>query len=122
MDAKSWWADLFTADTQLRYANNPEIRGDAARDMFDQTFQELDLCDHRLEYFDYCPPRIYQALKVKYRIKGDSPSQDIELPGFVTLFVEEDQHGDLKCYRTETFLDPTPVFGRIAEKKAGSTK
>ena len=109
-----------TEDYELQYSNNPIIYGDDARKMFEEVFQSMDLLEHHIQYFDYVPPRIYQAVRVQYRIKGYPPSQDIEVPGFVTFYVREENDGALKCYRGETFLDPSEVFARIAEYKNSS--
>jgi hypothetical protein len=50
-------------------------------------------------------------------VKGDDSEKDvIQIPGFATFFVKSDDAGKLRCYRAETFLDPSPVFARIAEK------
>ena len=117
MDVDSgWWEALLTDDTELRYGNNPVVTGKSARDMFDQIFKQLDEIEHTIQYWDYVPPRIYQAVMVRYRVKGDEASQDITLPGLVTFFVKENKKGALECYRTESFIDPAPVFSRMAEK------
>jgi ketosteroid isomerase-like protein len=110
-----------TDDIELQYANNPVLKGAAVKDMFSKTFEHLDLMEHKIVYFDFVAPKIYQAARIRYRVKGDDESQDIEIPGFATFFVRNEPDGSLKCYRAETYLDPSQLFARIAEKSAGST-
>lgn len=63
-------------------------------------------------------PRIYQAAKIQYLVKGDDAQKDIiEIPAFATFYVKYTEDGNLRCYRAETFLDPSAVFERIAEKE-----
>lgn len=109
-----------TDDTELQYANNPIIKGQEVRDMFAQVFQQLDLMEHEVVYFDYVAPRIYQAARIRYRVKGDGPEQEIVVRGFATFYLREDENRDLKCYRAEVYIDPSQVFARIAEKASGS--
>ncbi|OQE19221.1 hypothetical protein PENFLA_c019G03579 [Penicillium flavigenum] len=40
------------------------------------------------------------------------------IPGFAVFFVQMDDVGHVKCYRAETFLDPSAVFQRTAEKSS----
>lgn len=69
------------------------------------------------QWTDYVPPRIYQAATIRYLVKGDDSAKDvIQIPGFATFFVKPGGDGSLRCYRAETFLDPSPVFQRMAEK------
>lgn len=69
------------------------------------------------QWTDYVPPRIYQAATIRYVVKGDDPAKDvIRIPGFATFSVTLGDDGSLRCYRAETFLDPSPVFQRMAEK------
>lgn len=105
-----------TEDVELQYANNPVIKGADVQAMFGQVLPQLDLMEHEIVYFDYVEPKIYQAARIRYLVKGDDPSQVIEIPGFATFFVREEAGGSLKCYRSEVYLDPTPVFARMAEK------
>lgn len=109
-----------TDDIELQYANNPVLKGPEVKAMFTSVFQQLSLMEHKILYFDFVPPRIYQAAQIRYRVVGDpnDGSQDIEIPGFATFFVREGSDGRLKCYRAETFLDPSQVFARIAQKTA----
>lgn len=106
-------------DIELQYANNPVVKGPDVKAMFAQVFQQLDLMEHNIVYFDFVAPRIYQAARIRYRVKGDDETGDIDIPGFATFFVREESDGLLKCYRAETFLDPTQVFARIAQKAGG---
>lgn len=109
-----------TDDIELQYANNPVLKGADVKAMFTSVFKQLALMEHKIVYFDFVPPRIYQAAQIRYRVVGDPDdgSQDIEIPGFATFFVCEEADGQLKCYRAETFLDPSQVFARIAQKTA----
>ncbi|KAL2423656.1 hypothetical protein ABEF95_001741 [Exophiala dermatitidis] len=118
LDAESWCGEFMTEDIELQYANNPVLKGAEVRAMFEQVFPQLDLMEHEILYFDFVAPRIYQATRIRYRVKGDLPSQDIIIPAFGTFYMREDHDGSLKCYRAETFLDPSPVFARMAEKSA----
>ncbi|KAJ9603733.1 hypothetical protein H2200_011919 [Cladophialophora chaetospira] len=119
LDAEKWCTTFMTSDIELQYANNPVLKGPAVKAMFAQVFQQLDLMEHKIEYFDFVAPRIYQAARIRYRVKGDDAADDIEIPGFATFFVRNESDGSLKCYRAETFLDPSRVFARIAEKAGG---
>jgi len=119
LDAAKWCGDFMTEDVELQYANNPVIKGEEVRAMFSQAFSQLDLMKHEVVHFDYVAPKIYQAARIRYRVKGDTPDQNIDIPGFGVFYLREDADGSLKCYRSEVYLDPTPVFARIAEKTAG---
>ncbi|KIL87135.1 hypothetical protein FAVG1_09689 [Fusarium avenaceum] len=117
LDADQWVQDFFTDDITLKFANNPVISGDDLRPMFKNVFANLDMMTHDIEYFDYVPPRIYQAATVRYLVKGDDPEKDIiQIPGFSSLSVKKGNDGKLRCYHAEIFLDASPVFQRIAEK------
>ncbi|KAM0228914.1 hypothetical protein ACHAP5_011819 [Fusarium lateritium] len=117
LDADQWVDSFFTNDVTLQFANNPAISGDDLRRMFKNVFTNLDMMTHDIEYFDYIPPRIYQAATVRYLVKGDNPEKDvIQIPGFSSLSVKEDTNGKLRCYHAEIFLDASPVFRRIGEK------
>ncbi|EXJ79469.1 hypothetical protein A1O3_08971, partial [Capronia epimyces CBS 606.96] len=118
LDAAAWCGEFMTDDIELQYANNPVVKGADVRTMFEQVFPQLDLMEHEIIYFDFVAPRIYQAARIRYRIKGDDATQDIDIPGFGTFFVREGADGTLKCYRSEVYLDPSPVFARIAQKSA----
>ncbi|KAJ5551970.1 hypothetical protein N7461_006668 [Penicillium sp. DV-2018c] len=108
-----------TDDVELQYANNAVMKGSEVRQMFRTVFAQLDMMTHEIRYFDYVPPRIYQAVTIRYLVKGDSPDTDeIAIPGFAVFSVRKDDDGHVKCYRAETFLDPTAVFQRIAEKSS----
>ena len=119
LDAEAWCQDFYTDDIELRYANQPVLKGADVRNMFGQVFPQLEKMTHDVEYFDYVAPKIYQAASIRYRVKGDDPAtEDIAIPGFATFFVRDDDEGKLKCYRADIFLDPSPVFQRIAERNA----
>jgi hypothetical protein len=76
----------------------------------------LDFMEHYIEYFDFVAPRIYQAARIRYRVKGDDAggSQDINVPGFAVLSVRE-QEGKLMCYHMEVYIDTSPLETRMAE-------
>ncbi|KAJ4256067.1 hypothetical protein NW762_009141 [Fusarium torreyae] len=117
LDADTWLDNFFTDDAALQYGNNPVISGPAVRLMFKNVFSKLDMMTHDVDYFDYVPPRVYQAATIRYLVKGDDPGKDvIQIPGFATFFVKKEDNGKIRCYRAETFLDPSAVFKRIAEK------
>ncbi|CAH0054778.1 unnamed protein product [Clonostachys solani] len=117
LDADYWLDNFFTENASLQYANNPVISGQSVRQMFKEVFKKLDLMTHEVLYFDFVGDRIYQSAKIRYLVKGDNPDRDvIEIPGFAVFNVEHDEDGKLRCYKAETFLDPSPVFQRIAEK------
>jgi hypothetical protein len=107
-----------TEDVELQYANNPVLKGPDVQAMFEQVFPQLDMMEHDILYFDFVEPRIYQATRIRYRVKGDDAAHDIDIPGFGTFFVRDSADGFLKCYRAEIFLDPSPLFARLAEKSA----
>ena len=86
--------------------------------MFKTVLGQLGMMTHEIRYFDYVAPRIYQAANIRYLVKGDSLDTDDTIPGFAVFFVREDDAGRVKCYRAETFLDPSAVFQRIAEKSS----
>lgn len=106
-----------TDDIEMQYANNPVIKGSEVRQMFTTVLGQLDQMAHEIRYFDYVAPRIYQAATIRYRVKGDSQDDEITIPGFAVFNVREED-GRVKCYRAETFLDPSAVFQRIAEKSS----
>jgi hypothetical protein len=108
-----------TDDVEIQYSNNPVIKGNEVRQMFKIVLGQLDMMTHEICYFDYVAPRIYQAATIRYLVKGDSPDTDeITIPGFAVFCVRRDDAGCVKCYRAETFLDPSAVFQRIAEKSS----
>jgi hypothetical protein len=108
-----------TDDVEMQYANSPMIKGSEVRQMLKTVLGQLDQMTHEIRYFDYVAPRIYQAATIRYRVKGDSLGTDeIIIPGFAVFAVREDDNGRVKCYRAETFLDPSAVFQRIAENQA----
>ncbi|KAK7217482.1 hypothetical protein V2G26_005485 [Clonostachys chloroleuca] len=79
--------------------------------------KKLDLMTHEVLYFDFVGDQIYQAAKIRYLVKGDNPEEDvIEIPGFAVFNVKHGEDEKLRCYKAEIFLDPSPVFHRIAEK------
>lgn len=106
-----------TDDVEMQYANSPVIKGVEVRQMFRNVLGELDAMTHEIRYFDYVAPCIYQAATIRYLVKGDNQNTDeITIPGFAVFSVRKDDAGQVKCYRAETFLDPSAVFQRIAEK------
>jgi hypothetical protein len=108
-----------TDDVELQYANSPVIKGDEVRQMFKTVLGELDVMTHEIRYFAYVAPRIYQAATIRYLVKGDNRNTDeIKIPGFAVFSVRKDVGGRVKCYRAETFLDPSAVFQRIARKSS----
>lgn len=110
-----------TDDVEMQYANNAVIKGSEVRQMFKTVLGQLAMMTHEIRYFDYVPPRIYQAATIRYLVKGDSSDNDkITIPGFAVFSVRKDDDGHVKCYRAETFLDPSAVFHRITEKSSES--
>lgn len=108
-----------TDDVEMQYANNPVIKGDEVRQMFKTVFNELDMMTHEIRYSDYVAPRIYQSATIRYLVKGDNRDTDeIIIPGFAVFYVRKDVAGKVKCYRAETYLEPSAVFQRIAEKSS----
>lgn len=108
-----------TDDVELQYANNPVVKGGEVRKMFKDTFAKLDMMTHEVRYFDYVAPRIYQVATIRYLVKGDNPRTDeITIPGIAVFYMRKDDAGGVKCYRAETYLDPSEVFQRIADKEA----
>lgn len=108
-----------TDDVEMQYANSPVIKGNDVREMFRTVLGQLDKMTHEICYFDYVAPRIYQAATIRYVVKGDDPeTQEITIPGFAVFSVRKDDDGRVKCYRAETFLDPSAVFARIGEKSS----
>ena len=110
-----------TDDVEMQYANNPVIKGNDVRHMFKAVLGQLDMMTHEIRYFDYVAPRIYQAATIRYLVKGDNLDTDeITIPGFAVFFVRKDDAdaGRVKCYRAETFLEPSAVFQRMAEKSS----
>jgi hypothetical protein len=119
LNATAWVSTFMTSDITLQYANNPVLHGSEVLAMFQTVFPQLDLMEHKVEYFDFVPPKIYQAASIRYRVRGDYQSREIVIPGFAVFWVKEDD-GQLKMYRAETFLDPSEVFKRIGEKAAAT--
>ncbi|OBT64037.1 hypothetical protein VE03_06716 [Pseudogymnoascus sp. 23342-1-I1] len=119
LDTDRWLDEFMTDDVELQYANSPVIKGVEVRQMFKNVLGELDAMTHEIRYFDYVAPRIYQAATIRYLVKGDNQTTDeITIPGFAVFSVRKDDAGQVKCYRAETFLDPSAVFQRIAEKSS----
>jgi hypothetical protein len=108
-----------TPDIELQFANNPVLRGRGnVSSMFDSVFSKLDSMTHEVNYYDYVAPRIYQSARIRYLAKGDDPeTQFIEIPGFAVFWVKVDGEGKIKCYRAETYLDPSTLFQRIQDKE-----
>ncbi|KEF58658.1 uncharacterized protein A1O9_06584, partial [Exophiala aquamarina CBS 119918] len=118
LDADRWLDDFFTEDISLQYSNNPVIHGTDVRAMFKMVFAKLDLMTHEVLYFDVVESKIYQAATIRYLVKGDDPNRDvIEIPGFAVFFLRQQKDGERpKLFRAETYLNPTGIFARIAEK------
>ncbi|CRL29415.1 unnamed protein product [Penicillium camemberti] len=117
LNADQWLDEFMTDDVEMQYANNPVIKGSEVRQMFKTVLGQLDMMVHDIRYFDYVAPRIYQAATIRYLVKGDSLDTDeITIPGFAVFSVRKDDAGRVKCYRAETFLEPSAVFQRIVEK------
>ncbi|KAL5344973.1 hypothetical protein ACLOAV_009926 [Pseudogymnoascus australis] len=117
LDTDRWLDEFMTDDVEMQYANSPVIKGVEVRQMFRNVLGELDAMTHEIRYFDYVAPCIYQAATIRYLVKGDNQNTDeITIPGFAVFSVRKDDAGQVKCYRAETFLDPSAVFQRIAEK------
>ena len=107
--------------------------------MFKDVFAKLDQMTHEVNYFglstrfwrthdwtddgprpDFVEPKIYQAATIRYVVKGDDAEKDaITIPGFAVFSTRVGDDGRRRCYRAETFLDPSPVFRRIGEKFGG---
>ncbi|KAJ5997219.1 hypothetical protein N7499_006474 [Penicillium canescens] len=119
LNTDRWLDEFMTDDVEMQYANSPVIKGNEVRQMFKTVLGQLGMMTHEIRYFDYVAPRIYQAATIRYLVKGDSLDTDeITIPGFAVFFVRKDDAGRVKCYRAETFLDPSAVFQRIAEKSS----
>ncbi|KAJ5301746.1 hypothetical protein PENANT_c002G11815 [Penicillium antarcticum] len=119
LDADKWLDEFMTDDVELQYGNSPVTKGSEVRQMFKTVLGQLDMMTHEVRYFDYVAPRIYQAATIRYLVKGDSLNTDeITIPGFATFYIRQDDNGLVKCYRAETFLDPSAVFQRIAERSS----
>lgn len=66
---------------------------------------------------DVVESKIYQAATIRYLVKGDDPERDvIQIPGFAVFFLRQTDGERPKLFRAETYLNPTEVFARIAEK------
>ncbi|KIW34716.1 uncharacterized protein PV07_01474 [Cladophialophora immunda] len=135
LSASHWCNNFFSPSIVLQFGNNPPVQGlESVRDtFFPPQLARLDLMEHYVEYFDYVAPRIYQAARIKYRVKGDDPSgkADVEIPGFATFYVRERGEDDgalgdgantggLICYRMETFIDTRPLEKRMQEVLEGN--
>ncbi|KAJ5491874.1 hypothetical protein LT330_009130 [Penicillium expansum] len=119
LNTDHWLDEFMTEDVEMQYANNPVIKGSDVRQMFKTVLGKLDMMIHDIRYFDYVAPRIYQAATIRYLVKGDNLNTDeITIPGFAVFSVRKDDAGRVKCYRAETFLEPSAVFQRIAEKSS----
>lgn len=154
LNAKAFSRKFFTEDIEVQYGNNPVVKGREANEKnFEQAFGNLGLMKHDLVYFDVVIPaandsgqrdgvqqqekdkeveevRIYQAVKIRYVVKGDSEQdQDASfvVPAFLAGFVVrhasrpgveggESVNGELKFRRMEIYLDVSRVFARMTEK------
>ena len=84
--------------------------------MFKAQFDKLDKMEHEvISRVDYVRPRIYHAVSIVYRVKGDSQDKEIRNRAFAVFSVERDEDGRIRCERAEVYLDPSPLMGRIAE-------
>lgn len=125
LNAKSWVQNFMTEDVSFQYANQPIVQGrENVEAWFVPVLAALDEMTHFVEYFDWVANKgtIYQAAKIRYVVKGDDrQEQAIEIRGFAVFSLRPVNAGDgngeeLKCWRAETYLDPTEVFNRITEK------
>jgi hypothetical protein len=76
-------------------------------------------------YLDSTGDNIYQAVQIKYIIKGDAENTGITIPAFAAFHsipAGEEEAGKLKA--CEIYLDPTPVhlkMEEVAQKQLGGT-
>ncbi|GAM91307.1 hypothetical protein ANO11243_093560 [Dothideomycetidae sp. 11243] len=120
LNAHEWLETFTTPDVVFQYANNAPLSGrEATTAMLHGVLSCLEKMTHEVLYFDYVPPRLYQAAMIEYVVKGDdTATQTIRIPGFAVFWLVE-EGGVVKCSRAETFLDPGEVLGRIREKFGG---
>lgn len=118
LDATHYTNTCFTHDITIRYGNNTVVEGrNNVRAMFEGAFEGLDYMHHEIDYFDFVgPDKLYQACTITYLVKGDDKEKDmIAIPAMLTAWLRVEE-GELKAYRAEIFLDPSRVFGKMAEK------
>ncbi|KAG7413866.1 hypothetical protein DER46DRAFT_320709 [Fusarium sp. MPI-SDFR-AT-0072] len=117
MDVDAWLDKFYTADATVQYANSPARSVMDAREMFKAIWAKFDGLEHDVIHVDYVSPCIYHRCGVRYLVKGDDPkTQEIKVPALATMLMKRDEDGNLKSYKMEVFIDPSPVFARISEK------
>ncbi|KAF4450302.1 hypothetical protein F53441_6585 [Fusarium austroafricanum] len=117
MDVDAWLNKFYTEEATIQYANNPPVTVSDAREMFKGIWAKFDGLEHDIIHVDYASPCIYHRCDVRYLVKGDDPAkQEIKVPALATMLMKRDDDESLKSYKMEVFIDPSPVFARIAEK------
>ncbi|KAF4341295.1 hypothetical protein FBEOM_4768 [Fusarium beomiforme] len=117
MDVDAWLERFYTEDATIQYANSPAVSVADARKVFKEIWAKFDGLEHDIIHVDYASPCIYHRCIVRYLVKGDDPrTQEIKIPALATMLMRKDANGNLKSYKMEVFIDPSPVFARISEK------
>lgn len=66
---------------------------------------------------DVIGSRIYLSASIRYLVKGDDLDEDIiTIPGFAVFYTRVIDDRQVRCYKAETFLDPSPVFQSIVKR------
>ncbi|KAF2665803.1 hypothetical protein BT63DRAFT_428750 [Microthyrium microscopicum] len=118
LEAVPWFEQYSTEDTEIQYANLPLMTGKDALNMYIKVFGNLDRLAHSVKHFDVVGDRILHAVTVRYVVKGDDPDKDvIEIGAFSECHLRRDEvDGKVKCARADIYVDPSPVFQRVAAK------
>ena len=85
------------------------------RAFFKTVFSKLDKMVHEIQLLEFVSPNILQSANIVYRVKGESEDKEIRIPGFAVFSVREEEDGRLRSVDMQTWLDPSPLLGRIAE-------
>ncbi|KAK1706579.1 hypothetical protein BDP67DRAFT_547969 [Colletotrichum lupini] len=106
---------IYSKDAQVKFTNFPVADGlEAIKQIMDAAFGQLSYMKHVTRQADQVDNRIWLAVDITYRVKGDPGNEDINIPaaGLVTIVTEGEEAG--KIARFDVFLDNTPVREKIA--------
>ncbi|KAK1633332.1 hypothetical protein BDP81DRAFT_434696 [Colletotrichum phormii] len=106
---------IYSKNAQVKFTNFPVAEGvDSIKQIMDAAFGQLSYMKHVTRQADKVDNRIWLAVDITYRVKGDPDNEDINIPaaGLVTIVTEGEEAG--KIARFDVYLDNTPVREKIA--------
>ncbi|EXF85725.1 hypothetical protein CFIO01_07134 [Colletotrichum fioriniae PJ7] len=101
---------IYSKNAQVKFTNFPVAEGlEAIRQIMEAAFGQLSYMKHVTRQADQVDNRIWLAVDITYRVKGDPDNEDINIPaaGLVTIVPKGEEAG--KIARFDVFLDNTPV-------------